>query len=369
MATVKEINHDSSTTIGDFYSAVTDTDGAITVEPAAALGGSVNGVEMDLDAGTQTVSLAENITTSITQLRYRARYDLDGASNSSLSSQLCAIALRDSGVSHFEFQIRGDGASGFVLRCFYWSDVTGLTQLGSNIAFPSGDVCIEYRAIRETSDGNNDGEVEFFINGASQASLSNVENFNNFGIDEVILTFNSLVAGYTGTWKYDEFILTDVNDASLCGVAFTGQRALVEAIDQEAGTKIYLTSWEDGSLYLYNRALSDLSQTSKVDFGAAGASDLTARSKYLVPYTPLFPDIASFGDYVYAYGRWDDGSVKHLALSTSAGGTGTFGSNLGDATWGSDWVGAFFADDSSTFYAFVNGASRALWRSVNGGST
>jgi hypothetical protein len=150
---------------------------------------------------------------------------------------------------------------------------------------------------------------------------------------------------------------------------FTGQRALVQAVDQESGSIIYLTSWEDGTLFLYNRALSDLSETSKANFGAAAASALVSRSNYISPYTPLFPDIASFGDYVYAFGRWDDGSVKHLALSTSAGGTGTFGSNLGDASWGSDWVGAFFADDPTTLYAFVNGSSRALWRSEDSGST
>ncbi len=221
MATVKEINHDSSTTLSDFYSTIFDPDGAYTVTPTAALNGSTNGVEADYDAGTQNARIEEGYTTSANEFRWRFRIDLDGITNSSSSSSLCNIDLTDAGTPIIEFTVVGDGGSDFELKCDYKSDSLGLTQVGSNIALPSGDTCIECRMVKETSDGDADGQVEFYINGVSQGSISNGDNFNSFAIDETLFKIFSNVAAFTGTLKYDEFILDDDNTVNL-GCGFSG---------------------------------------------------------------------------------------------------------------------------------------------------
>ena len=82
MTTVIEINHDSSTTIGDFYDNVTDADGAVTVTPVAQLNGSVNGLDVDYDAGVATVDLNDFTGGGVTDIRYRFRIKLDNLTNS-----------------------------------------------------------------------------------------------------------------------------------------------------------------------------------------------------------------------------------------------------------------------------------------------
>jgi hypothetical protein len=58
--------------------------------------------------------------------------------------------------------------------------------------------------------------------------------------------------------------------------------------------------------------------------------------------------------------------VVHLKKSTDGGSNFT---DIGDsATWGTGTVSAFIADDASTLFAFVDGGSRALYRSVDAGA-
>jgi hypothetical protein len=94
MTTAKEINHDSSTTIGNHYTTVTDADGAIAVNGTAALAGSTYGVEMDYDAGNNNALLAEPVSISTTELRMRFRIDLSQASYSGAGFNPVIIELQ-----------------------------------------------------------------------------------------------------------------------------------------------------------------------------------------------------------------------------------------------------------------------------------
>jgi hypothetical protein len=248
MATLKEITHDSSTTLSDFYNTIFDPDGAYTVTPAAALNGTTNGVEADYDAGTQNARIEESFASIVvTQFRWRFRVDLDGMSNAASSSDCIDILLTDGGTASYVFEIVGDGVDGFELQSRWFSDSGGDTQLGINVALPSGDVCIECKAIRETTDGDADGVIEFFINGASQASISNADNFNKFSVDESFIRIRSNVAAFTGTLKYDEFLLTDVAGTSLCA-ATLGLAAMTKPADIDAaGTFIYAALLQGGT--------------------------------------------------------------------------------------------------------------------------
>lgn len=139
-------------------------------------------------------------------------------------------------------------------------------------------------------------------------------------------------------------------------------------VDLQSGHRMYATSWRNSTLYLNNYSTVTLAQNAQTSFGPATSTEITNRTYYLACFCPPYWATASFGNYVFVFGRWNLGSVKHLALSTDGG--LNFGANLGDATWGTGWVGAFFAeDDGVTYYAFVNGGSRALWRSTNAGAS
>jgi hypothetical protein len=144
-----------------------------------------------------------------------------------------------------------------------------------------------------------------------------------------------------------------------------GLRPLEMDVDLESGSRVWVTSWEDGSLFL-KRLPSTLTTGVSFSFGAATENEVAIRTFYLSPYVPGFFGTASLNDIIYVYGRWNDGAVTHLEKSTDGGSNFT---DIGDsATWTTGWVGGFFADDANTLYAFVNGGSRALYRSIDAGS-
>ena len=217
MATVKEINHDSSTTIGDFYGSVTDTDGAITVSVAAALGGSTNGVDMDFNAGSNTVFLIESFTALTgTDLRWRIR--LNFANVTTFTDMFLVFELQTTSSLVFRIFVNPTQIS-----LQYHSDSGGTTNIASYNFDNSGEICIDIRAVRETADGNADGEAELFENGVSKISASNLDNFIrwNLGIDNCLVTLQS-GGSVAGNLYYDEWILDDDSAVVLCAAAFSG---------------------------------------------------------------------------------------------------------------------------------------------------
>lgn len=228
MATVKEINHDGSTTLSDHYTTtITDPDGAATVIPGAALSGSTNGVNIDFDAGTNFITLEEDFTALTgTDFRWRFRLDFSNmAWTGAGASTLVQFFLRAGASDVFRIVWQRTISVLRIASLAYYSDSGGITVLGGSINFPdSGDTCVELRGIRETADGNVDGEVELFINGISQASHSNLDNFIRFnlGISRFRLQWGSGDADDTGNLYYDEMILDNVGTADLGCNVFTG---------------------------------------------------------------------------------------------------------------------------------------------------
>ena len=165
--------------------------------------------------------------------------------------------------------------------------------------------------------------------------------------------------------------LLEVRLITVTPVTGAGQKPLGIDVDLELGDKIYVTLWDGdlgGDLILkeFDDSIA-LQNTYTIANNTATIIDIDNRTFFLSPYTPAFFGTASLDDIIYIYGRWDDGAVKHLAKSTDGG--ASF-SEIGDSpTWGADWVGGFFADDANTLYAFVNGVSPALYRSINAGTS
>jgi hypothetical protein len=227
MATVKEINHDSSTTLSDHYTTtISDPDGGATVTVPAALNGSTNGVNIDYDAGTNFITLEEDFTALVgNDFRWRFRLDFSNVSFSGDVSTVLQFFLNSGASFIFRISMTYDTVNFLRIASSYYND-SGIAQsIGTFDPVPlSEDICIELRAIRETGATAADGEVELFVNGVSRLSISNAENFNRFalGIDRARLQWDSFDTDMTGDLFYDEWILTDDNATALCATVFSG---------------------------------------------------------------------------------------------------------------------------------------------------
>lgn len=139
-------------------------------------------------------------------------------------------------------------------------------------------------------------------------------------------------------------------------------RPLGLTADHFAGAAIYTTEWDGTNIKAVKKNTSTLVDENSVTLGAATEANIDARTYYAQPFSLGSPSGAT--NTVFLYGRW--GSTVHIAKSTD--GAFSVGSNLGDASWGTSWVSAFFATDQNNMFAFLAGASPALWRTTDGGA-
>lgn len=330
MATYKEINHDSSTILSDFYDSITDPDGGFSVLAAANLGSSTNGVRADYDAGNNLMFFRETIAsfTTETTLSWRIRVNFSNLSNSSGIVSICAITLDDtSGSDPFGFTFRWNGSGTIQVSAFYLSDSGGTTSIVSDVSMSiNSDVCLLIQATKETADGNADGEAEFFIDAVSQGSISDADNFNNFGVfDRVHCGFSSQNSTISGTFDYDEFLLDDTI-AALCGAAAVNTfRFLGFDADNE---NLYASGLKDAAtLQLFDYDLPTLTEAGTTSFGSGTDGELDALTR------GIFPVIKPMADQVL-YLRGRDGNNVQVQYNDQNGTLGWVDLGPGTATWG-----------------------------------
>lgn len=222
MATIKEITHDSSTTLTDHYDNVTDPGGDMTVTPGAALRGSIYGVNISVDGGDSNVD--EALTFSTNEFRMRFTLKLSGLTNNNAGFRFFQVRLVEAiGQEAFQVDIQANGGdSGFnILVTIDQDGKSGNATLTGTMP-STGETCIELRAIKETGASTNDGEAELFVNGISQDSDTTLNNNTAFAsIDE--LEVNMFIdTNISGDFFYDEWILVDDEAASLGCSDFVG---------------------------------------------------------------------------------------------------------------------------------------------------
>jgi len=133
--------------------------------------------------------------------------------------------------------------------------------------------------------------------------------------------------------------------------------------DHFAGASIYTTEWDGADIRLTQKNTTTLVESNGVALGAATEAQMTARTFYAQPFSLGSPSGAS--NTVFVYGRW--GATVHIAKSTD--GAFSVGANLGDGTWGTQWVSEFFALDQNTMFAFLASGTPALWKTTDGGTS
>lgn len=156
-----------------------------------------------------------------------------------------------------------------------------------------------------------------------------------------------------------------------CGADGLGEvRPLAMDIDTEDGSRVYLTLWSAGNkIYCQRRATSDLSVEGTTEVGSATEAEIADKTYFVVPRCPHVPAETGFGNWLWLFGRWNDGAVKHLAFSNNGGATLI---NKGSGSWDSNHrIGALdVLGDGNTVYAFINHATTPrLWTTPDGGTT
>lgn len=178
-----------------------------------------------------------------------------------------------------------------------------------------------------------------------------------------ILLARSTSGSAIGSTHSRDILEVRLNTATKFGA---GERPLELDVGLAAGNKIWVTKWKSDDLYLdeYSSDLA-LQNTFLIATGTTSA-EIDNRVFYLVPYAPSFPGAPGLDDIIYIFGRWGaSGTTHHIDKSIDGGATFT---DIGDASWTTERVGAFSASDGgATLYAFLNSASPALWQSIDSG--
>jgi hypothetical protein len=221
MATIKEITHDSSQILADFYDTVSNPGGVMTITSAAALRGSIFGVNISADGAEP--HLITPLPETSDDFRWRFVIKLNGITNNNAGAKFFQLLLGAGALPTFEIGIFANaGDSGFNIVVSIDQDGKGGNATLTGTIPSSGETCIELRAIRETGESTNDGEAELFVNGVSQDSDLTLNNNNVFiTIDELridLLTDPDI----SGDLFYDEWILVDDNTANLGCSDFVG---------------------------------------------------------------------------------------------------------------------------------------------------
>lgn len=145
-------------------------------------------------------------------------------------------------------------------------------------------------------------------------------------------------------------------------------RPLAMDLDLENGSRLWLTVWRgNNTLYLQRRNAANMGMLLQKSFGTATEGEVANKTYFIVPRAPFVLGGSGFGNYVWIYGRWNDGGLKHLAYSNDGGATIT---NKSCASWDVNHrIGALSVlYDNTTITAFVNhAATPRLWKSVNQG--
>ncbi len=228
MATIKEINHDSSQTLSVHYDTIVDTGSRLTVTNGSALSGSTNGIDASQTNNTDSTLLEAFTAISGTEFRLRFRIDLSNLTVSG-SQQFFKSMLRNTASTDKHGIVINALVSGnFNISGRYIDDPIGPRITDTKIfTQPISDpICVELRAIRETADGNNDGIVEFIVDGISIDLITNAQNFNAWtsggNMDEVFNNFRGSI-NFSGNFYFDEWILDDDDAADLgCPPLFSG---------------------------------------------------------------------------------------------------------------------------------------------------
>ncbi len=208
MAQIIHITHDDGT-FSEYDSAPSSR---LTVEVAAGLNSTAEGLERNNTGSAGDGQVAINLSTATTVFRLGYYIDLNTFSpNSGQGSDLVYLQGDSAGYTFFT-ELRDDG-SGIFFRVRTQEDDFGEVNLSTTAGgLPSGEVTVEVVWTKASSAVANDGVCEILINSIQANIVSNLDMFNSWA--DIAASLTALIIstdGYTGsgTFYYDEIIIRD----------------------------------------------------------------------------------------------------------------------------------------------------------------
>jgi len=194
----------------------------------------------------------------------------------------------------------------------------------------SGWFHVELVETKATNSSSSDGVVEIYIDNVQEFSDSTLDNFDTMN-DTVSETISLLWYGSTngasvnadGSYLIDRIQWNDTDTDTYQAVeSFSGIYTISLAIDRETdGGKVWLTTWEDGTLYArqFDSSLLDLGKTS---LGVAAFANMQSRLN--TAYIAAGSDLQAF-----AYGNMVNPAGitgTYQLIETETGVTGSWSS-------------------------------------------
>lgn len=221
MAEVWHITHDANDW-SEYDSGVPPGGSKVALSVASALGGSVYGLAVDVTAsGISDIEKdISGISDSATTVRFGFRLNLNGIVLTASSAETLFFLKPGPGESFSDgIWLRENGSGGFNIEVNTVDDDTSDRDINS-ATLPNGDITIEVVWDKPASTSSNDGVCTIYVNGVSSASVTTLDNFDNFEVltgspspdNNFVLNLGESGGGAdSGTLYLDEFIIRDDN--------------------------------------------------------------------------------------------------------------------------------------------------------------
>jgi len=196
--------------------------GDLSVQDYAALAGTNYGVSFVInDTGTLYGFTSISANTSGV-VRARVYFDPNNISMGS-SDEFVFFYLREASYGDYfvEFHLYYDSVEHYKIRPITYNDATANAFGGTSYQITDEPHYLEIIVTRASTDSAADGSAEFWIDGNSKVSASNIDNydtFSNFGM--VYFAASGLDATTSGEFYMDECVVND--DGSEIGPYSTG---------------------------------------------------------------------------------------------------------------------------------------------------
>ena len=226
MSELFNVTHELGT-LDEYDSTVVDG-GDLSAHADGALAGTSYGLKCVIDDTTGIYGVVNISPPASNQLRVRFYVDPNGITMGDWESFYLMFEGPNSGFENIAarfYSVSGNYRMSPGVR-----DDGNIWRESSSVAISDAPHYIEFHLVRATSDVASDGYVDWWIDGAAQTRLANIDNYDGWsGITDLRFgAVSSLDAGTSGTLYLDELRAND--DGSEIGVAVAAEKDGIRAM-------------------------------------------------------------------------------------------------------------------------------------------
>lgn len=212
MTTIIDIDHETGD-LTQYTSTVTDS-GDLSVAAGAALAGTGYGLSLVLDDNVAIYGAKALVAGDTSgKLRWRFYIDPNGLTMANNDVFINTNAYGTS-VAVAVANLLYTTVGGYQIRVDIYNDAGALTS--ANYAITDAPHYVEIYLIRATNSTSSDGSIQTWIDGASQGTISNIDNYDRFAdFKTVYFGASGVDTGTRGVFYLDELIVN--NDGSEIG--------------------------------------------------------------------------------------------------------------------------------------------------------